>query len=71
MSDKSVNINVDKHEGGMGERIFEIVTGGFFGTDATADRYDATVSVGDRTYTGSGRTYDEAVDAAKHEAGID
>ena len=42
-----------------------------FGASLSTAGYDTTVTIGDQTYSGSGKTYDEAVEAAKHEAGID
>lgn len=71
MSNKSVSISVDKHDGNIGERLFEIASGGIFGVEGAADRFEAKVQVGDRVYSGKGYSHDEAVNAAKHEAGID
>ena len=70
MSDKSVSISVEKHDGSIIDHLVEISPIGPY-TGFHADRYDATVTVGERSYSGSGKSYDDAVSSAKHEAGID
>ena len=78
MRDNSVNISVTQHQDDpltpFADVVMTMATGGLnalFGASLSTAGYDATVTIGDQTYSGSGKTYDEAVEAAKHEAGID
>jgi hypothetical protein len=74
MAGKDINISVTKDESNpIPDILTTLCTGGVYGLLGGCEHkdYEATVTVGNREYSASGRTYDEAVDAAKDKAGID